>query len=98
MREDCPSDQERGKLTREAALFLAVYGRLPADFDKETAMGLAQNIPMIEARNALTTARAISIAFGSPEATQQAIYAATGNDELAWKVRMQMAHQKAVAQ
>ena len=61
-------------------------------------MGLAQNIPMIEARNALTMARAISIAFGSPESAQQAIFAATRNEELAWKVRMQIAHQKAVSQ
>ena len=31
---------------------MATYGRLPSDFDGLTAMGLAQNIPMIEARNA----------------------------------------------
>lgn len=77
---------------------MAVYGRPPADFDKETAMGLAHNIPMIEARLALTMARAISIAFGSPEAAQQAVLSATGSDELAWKVRMSLAHQKAVMQ
>jgi hypothetical protein len=61
-------------------------------------MGLAQNIPMIEARLSLALARGIAIAFGSGEAAQQAVLAATGNAELAWKVRMQAEHQKAVMQ
>lgn len=61
-------------------------------------MGLAQNIPMIEARLSLAMARAISIAFGASDQAAQAITLATGNADLGFRVRMQMDHQKAVAQ
>jgi hypothetical protein len=97
VRKDRPDAEAFGKLTREAALFLAVYGRPPSDFDKETAMGLAQNIPMIEARRTLEMAKAISVAFGSAETAQQTIYLATGNADLAFRARMQMEHEKAVS-
>jgi hypothetical protein len=58
-------------------------------------MGLAANIPMIEARKALAFAQGISIAFGSPEAAQATIRLAHGSDDLAWAVRMALQHQKA---
>jgi hypothetical protein len=74
---------------------LATYGRLPSDFDESTAMGLAQNIPMIEARQSLVFAQGIAIAFGSPELTEHTIRMATGNSDLAFRVRMSMEHQKA---
>lgn len=57
-------------------------------------MGLAVNIPAIEARQALIMAQGIAIAFGSPELTQQTIQPATGDAALAWKVRMQMQHER----
>ncbi len=74
---------------------MATYGRLPSDFDESTAMGLAQNIPMIEARQSLVFAQGIAIAFGSPELTEHTIRMATGNSDLAFRVRMSMEHQKA---
>lgn len=74
---------------------MATYGRLPSDFDESTAMGLAQNIPMIEARQSLMLAQGIAIAFGSPELTEHTIRMATGNSDLAFRVRMNMEHQKA---
>ena len=61
-------------------------------------MGLAQNIPMIESRLALTMARAISIAFGASDQAAHAITLATGNADLGFRVRMQMEHQKAVSE
>ena len=74
---------------------MATYGRLPSDFDESTAMGLARNIPMIEARQSLMLAQGIAIAFGSPELTEHTILMATGNSDLAFRVRMSMEHQKA---
>jgi hypothetical protein len=59
-------------------------------------MGLAQNIPMIEARHTLAMAQAIGIAFGSAEGAEQVIRLATGSAELAFRVRMQLQHDKAV--
>ena len=41
-------------------------------------MGLAQNIPMIEARQTLAMAQAIGIAFGSGEGAEHTIRLATG--------------------
>ena len=61
-------------------------------------MGLAQNIPMIEARHALMLAQGIAIAFGSPELTEHTIRLATGDASLAFKTRMQIEHSKAVEQ
>lgn len=58
-------------------------------------MGLAANIPMIEARKALSFAQGIAMAFGSPEAAQATIRLAHGSDDLAWAVRMALQHQKA---
>lgn len=59
-------------------------------------MGLAQNIPMIEARQTLAMAQAIGIAFGSGEGAEHTIRLATGSADLAFRVRMQMQHEKAV--
>lgn len=59
-------------------------------------MGLAQNIPMIEARHTLAMAQAIGIAFGSVEGAENTIRLATGNADLAFRIRMQMEHEKAV--
>jgi hypothetical protein len=61
-------------------------------------MGLAQNIPMIEARQALMFAQGIAIAFGSPELTEHTIRTATGDSDLAFRVRMSMEHSKAANQ
>jgi len=61
-------------------------------------MGLMQNIPMIEARLSMTMARAIAVAFGSGEATEQLVYAITGNENMAFKARMQVEHHKAALQ
>ncbi len=55
-------------------------------------MGLAANIPAIEARQSLMLAQGIAIAFGQPEAAQAAVQLATGSADLAWTVRMQMQH------
>lgn len=59
-------------------------------------MGLAQNIPSIEARHALTQARAIGAAFGGAEQLEDLLRTATGDSELAFRVRMRLEHQKAV--
>jgi hypothetical protein len=72
---------------------MATYGRPPSDFDQETAMGLMANIPMVEARRALSFAQGIAVAFGSPEAAEGVVRQATGSDELAWSVRMGLQHQ-----
>ena len=77
---------------------MATYGRLPSDFDGLTAMGLAQNIPMIEARNALVLAQGIAIALGSAELSEHTVHMATGDRDLAFRVRMNMEHNKAVNQ
>jgi len=61
-------------------------------------MGLAQNIPMIEARQSLVFAQGIAIAFGSPELTEYTVQLATGDSSLAFKTRMQLEHSKAVQQ
>lgn len=61
-------------------------------------MGLAQNIPAIEARQSIVQARAIAMAFGAGEVAQQAIALATGDDDLAFRIRMTLEHQKAAAQ
>jgi hypothetical protein len=61
-------------------------------------MGLAQNIPMIEARQALMLAQGIAIAFGSPELTEHTVLTATGDSDIAFRVRMSMEHSKATNQ
>ena len=61
-------------------------------------MGLAQNIPMIEARQSLVFAQGIAVAFGSPELTEHTIRLATSDASLAFKTRMQIEHSKAVDQ
>ena len=79
----------RGKRVRAAARFLSVYGRLPQDFDPDTAMGLMANIPAVEAAQALTFAKAIAIAFGDGKSQAQAVYDMTGNARLAQKIEVQ---------
>ena len=61
-------------------------------------MGLAQNIPMIEARQSLVFAQGIAVALGSPEMTEQTIRLATGDASLAFRTRMEMEHSKAANQ
>lgn len=61
-------------------------------------MGLAQNIPMIEARQSLVFAQGIAVAFGSPELTEHIVNLATGDASLAFKTRMQIEHSKATNQ
>ena len=61
-------------------------------------MGLAQNIPMIEARQSLVFAQGIAVAFGSPELTEHIVNLATGDASLAFKTRMQIEHSKAANQ
>jgi hypothetical protein len=53
---------------------------------------------MIEARHALMLAQGIAIAFGSPELTEHTIRTATGDNDLAFRVRMSMEHNKAANQ
>jgi hypothetical protein len=59
-------------------------------------MGLANNIPMIEARNALTMAQAIGASFGGATQLEALVRTATGNAEIAYRVRMRLEHEKAV--
>lgn len=59
-------------------------------------MGLAHNIPMIEARTALSLAHGIGAAFGGAAQVESLIRTATGNAEAAFRARMQIEHQKAV--
>jgi hypothetical protein len=61
-------------------------------------MGLAQNIPMIEARQSLVFAQGIAVAFGSPELTEHIIRLTTGDASLAFKTRMEIEHSKAANQ
>lgn len=75
-------------------MFVATYGRLPTDFDPETAMGLAMNIPAIEARNTLAMSQAIAIAFGSSDQMESTIRLATGSNELAFKAKVAAEHQR----
>lgn len=78
----------RGKRVRAAARFLAAYGRLPNEFDPETAMGLFANIPAVESAQAVTLANGIAIAFGDGKAQARAVYEMTGNDRLAQKIEV----------
>lgn len=57
-------------------------------------MGLAMNIPAVEARNALAMAQAISIALGNADQAERAIKLVTGSDELAFRAKVQMEHQR----
>jgi len=75
---------------------LATYGRLPSEFDQETAMGLMVNIEAVEARQALTMASAIGIALGSAEVAERAVLLATGSKDLAWSIRMKCEHERAL--
>lgn len=60
-------------------------------------MGLAANIPVIEARQALNMARAIALSFGDENAAR-AIYTAAYHDRsIAEKVVAELQHHKAVA-
>lgn len=83
-----------GKTLRATARFLSVYGRLPTDFDPYTAMGLAVNIPSIEAAEALTLARGIAIALGDSKMFAAAIFQTTGDARLAQRVEIQAHMQK----
>lgn len=85
-----------GKRLKAAARFLAVYGRLPNEFDPYTAMGLYANISAVESAQALNTARAINIAMGDASALARAVYDMTGNDRLAQRVEIQAKMQKAL--
>lgn len=58
-------------------------------------MGLAQNIPAVEARQTMTMARAIGVAFGSPELVEQVVFQATGNAQIAFRARVRATHEKA---
>ena len=51
-------------------------------------MGLAANIPAVEAAQALVFARAIGIAFGDGKAMAAAVFASTGNSRLAQRVEI----------
>ena len=54
-------------------------------------MGLMANIPAIEAADALTFAKAISIALGDAHTLASCVYASTGNARLAQRVEVQAA-------
>lgn len=78
-----------GKRLRATARFLSVYGRLPQEFDPDTAMGLHANIPAVEASEALVMARAIAVALGDSKMLAACIYQSSGNDALAQRVEIQ---------
>lgn len=84
----------RGKRLKAAARFLATYGRLPTEFDPETAMGLMANIQAVESAKALTFAQGITIAFGDSKAQAHAVYDVTGSARLAQKIEVQAMMQK----
>lgn len=84
----------RGKRVRAAARFLAAYGRLPNEFDPETAMGLFANITAVESAKAMTFAQGICIALGDGRAQAQAVYDITGSSRLAQKIEVQAMMQK----
>lgn len=69
---------------------------MPDEFDAETALGLAANIPGIEASKALCLARAISIAFGDAKSLANAVYEMTGSAKLAQRVEVQAQMRKAI--
>jgi hypothetical protein len=61
-----------------------------------TAMGLAANIPAIEAAQSLVMAKAIGIAFGNAKLHAECVYLTTGSGRLAQRV--EIAAQRAKAQ
>jgi len=60
-------------------------------------MGLAANIPMIEARQALVTARALAVSFGDEDAIRGTYMAAYNDRALVSKILAELQHSKAVA-
>ena len=77
---------------------MAAYGRLPSEFDETTAMGLALNIPMIEARVALSLMQGISAAFGDEKTLEHVLHIATGDASLAFAARIRAQHARAASQ
>jgi hypothetical protein len=69
---------------------------MPNEFDPDTAMGLAANIPVIEADRTLAMARSIAIAFGDEKALAQAIYITTGSAREAQRVEVQLQMRRAM--
>ena len=67
---------------------MSAYARLPSDFDPETALGLAANIPAIESARAMEIARGIAIAFGDSHGLARAIYDVTGSARLAQRTEI----------
>jgi hypothetical protein len=67
---------------------------MPEEFDSDTAMGLAVNIPVVEAAQSLMMARAISIAMGDAKNLAACVYLTTGNDRLAQKVELDAVRQR----
>ena len=78
----------RGKSLRASARFLAVYGRLPTEFDPDTAMDLHANIPAVEAAHTMATAKAIAIALGDAKALAECVYLTTGDAAMAQRVEI----------
>jgi hypothetical protein len=52
------------------------------------------NIPAIEARNTLSMAQAISLAFGGGDQAEHLVRLATGSDELAFRAKVRLEHQR----
>ena len=76
---------------------MSIYGRLPSELDPKIALGLAANIPMIEAKRTLVLVKAIALAFGD-ESTARFVYKnAIGDDVLVGRLLANMQHQKAVS-
>jgi hypothetical protein len=97
MASDDAGGAEAGKRLRATARFLATYGRLPNEFDPETAMALAANIPAIESAQALVFARGIGMAFGDGDGLASAVHDVTGCDRLARNLKIRAAMEKANA-
>lgn len=69
---------------------------MPSEFDPETAMGLAVNIPSVEAAESLVLARAIGIALGDSKSLASCVYMATGNAKLAQRIELDAVREKAM--
>lgn len=89
MGADVGPRERRGKRLKATARFVSIYGRLPCEFDPETAMGLYANIPTLESESALVTARAIAMAMGDSKSLAHAVYTATGNSRIATRIEVQ---------
>jgi hypothetical protein len=79
---------------RAIARFVATYGRLPSEFDPDTALGLAANIANVEASHAVSTAQGIDAALGNENMAASLLWQVTGNDRLAQQMAVRAKMQR----